>query len=244
MNTPFSVSRFEYHPTSSMWVIAELIERRSGVPYLRFVRERIAAPLGLDDLFVGLPDEQHGRMADLVHVGEAMTDEEFAALGVARPPETEVTEDTLQNFNLPITRRGGVPGGGGVMTAGDLALFYQALISGRAPDGTELWKPETLALAREVRTGDLRDPLFGRTVNRGLGVVIAGEKDGNFRGFGHTTSAFAFGHGGAGGQIGWGDPETGLSLGYCTNGIDRHQIRQGRRGAGISSRAGSCAKAG
>ncbi len=128
------------------------------------------------------------------------------------------------------------------MTAGDLALFYQALLSGCAPDGTVLWKPETLALARTVRTGDLVDPMFGRTVNRGLGIVIAGE-EANARGFGHTNSALAFGHGGAGGQIGWGDPETGLSLGYCTNGIDRHQIRQGRRGAGISSRAGLCAQA-
>jgi CubicO group peptidase (beta-lactamase class C family) len=77
-------------------------------------------------------------------------------------------------------------------------------------------------------------------VNRALGIVVAGEKDANFRGFGHTTSARAFGHGGAGGQIGWGDPETGLSLGYCTNGMDRNPMRLGRRGVGISSRAGLC----
>ncbi len=224
-----------------MWVIAELIERRTGVPYQRFVRERIAEPLGLDDLWVGLPPEIHGRMADLVHVGEEMTDEEWAALGLARPPETEVTEETIQSFNRPRVREGGVPGGGGVMTAGDLALFYQALLTGRAHDGTEIWKPETLALAREIRSGDLADPLFGKTANRALGVVIAGEKDANYRGFGHTTSAPAFGHGGAGGQIAWADPETGISLGYCTNGIDRHQIRMGRRGVGISSRAGLCA---
>ena len=237
-------SRFEYHPTSSMWVIAELIERRSAIPYQRFVRERIALPLGLDELWVGLPEEHHSRVADLVHTGEEMSDAEWEALGFSRPPENEVTEDALQNFNRAATRLGGVPGGGGVMTAGDLALFYQALLSGRAYDGTELWKPETLAMAREVRTGNLVDPVFGRPVNRGLGIVIAGEKDGNYRGFGHTNSGLAFGHGGAGGQIGWADPGTGISLGYCTNGIDRHQIRMGRRGVGISSRAGSCAKAG
>ena len=33
-------SRFEYHPTSSMWVIAEIIERRAGLSYQQFVRER------------------------------------------------------------------------------------------------------------------------------------------------------------------------------------------------------------
>ncbi len=234
-------SRFEYHPTSSMWLIAEIVERRAGLPYQRFVRERIALPLGLPDLWLGLPRELHGRMADLVHVGEEMTDEEFAALGVPRPPATEVTPEAILGFNLPGTREGGVPGGGGIMSAGDLALFYQGLLSGRAPDGTELWTQEVLAMAREVRSGELVDPLFGRVVNRGLGIVVAGEKDANTRGFGHTNSALAFGHGGAGGQIGWADPATGLSLGYGTNGMDRHMVRQARRGVGISSRAALCA---
>ena len=234
-------SRFEYHPTSSMWLIAEIVERRTGLPYQRFVRERIALPLGLPDLWVGLPRELHGRMADLVHVGEEMTDQEFAALGVPRPPATEVTPEAILGFNLPGTREGGVPGGGGIMSAGDLALFYQGLLGGRAPDGTELWTQEVLAMAREVRSGELVDPLFGRVVNRGLGIVVAGEKNANMRGFGHTNSALAFGHGGAGGQIGWADPATGLSLGYCTNGMDRHMVRQARRGVGISSRAALCA---
>ena len=65
--------RFEYHPSSSMYVIAELIERLSGSTYGEFVRERIAEPLGLEDLWVGLPAELHGRLADCVHVGEALT---------------------------------------------------------------------------------------------------------------------------------------------------------------------------
>jgi len=44
-----------------------------------------------------------------------------------------------------------------------------------------------------------------------------------------------------GGQIGWVDPTTGISIGYCTNGFDRHAIRQARRGVGISSCAAACA---
>ena len=72
--------------------------------------------------------------------------------------------------------------------------------------------------------------------NRALGVVVAGG-DGmaNYRGFGKTNSALAFGHGGAGGQIGWADPATGISLGYATNGFDRNDMRQGRRGVALSS---------
>ena len=56
-------------------------------------------------------------------------------------------------------------------------------------------------------------------------------------GFGKTGSELMFGHNGAGGQLAWGDPATGLSLGYCTNGMDRHPLRQARRGVAISSLA-------
>jgi len=63
----------------------------------------------------------------------------------------------------------------------------------------------------------------------------------NYRGFGKTNSALAFGHGGAGGQIGWADPATGISIGYTTNGFDRNDLRQARRGVAISSLAAVCA---
>jgi len=235
--------RFEYHPSSSMYVIAELIERLSGQTYGEFVRERISLPLGLGDLWVGLPSELHGRLADCVHVGEALSDDDYRALGMPVPPVTEVTEDAISSFNREDVRVAGIPGGGGTMTAADLALFYQALLDGgRALAGREVWKPATLALAREIRSGDLRDPLFRKPANRALGLIIAGDKDRTYRGFGHTNSELAFGHGGAGGQIGWADPHTGISIGYCTNGHDRNTVRQGRRGVGISSRAAGCAR--
>ena len=65
-----------------MYVIAELIERLSGASYGDFVRKRIAEPLGLADLWVGLPRALHGRLADCEHVGEALTDEDYRALGI------------------------------------------------------------------------------------------------------------------------------------------------------------------
>jgi CubicO group peptidase (beta-lactamase class C family) len=231
-------SRYEYHPSSSMYVIAEIIERRSGTAYGEFIRTRIAEPLGLDDLWVGLPRELHGRLADIVHVGEELTDADYRELGVPPPPATEVTEEAIAHFNRPEAREAGIPGGGGTMTAGELALFYQALVNeGRSLDGQQIWKPETLRSALRVRTGELRDLHLGYLVNRALGVVIAGDEDRNARGFGHTNSAGSFGHSGAGGQIGWADPATGISLGYCTNAHDRNPVRWARRTIGISSRA-------
>jgi CubicO group peptidase (beta-lactamase class C family) len=232
-------TRFEYHPTSSMWVVAELIERCSGVAYRDLVRTRIAAPLGLDDLHVGLPRRLHDRLADIVHVGDEPTDTELGALGFPAIPKGEVTEDALQGFNDPAMREVGVPGGGGVMTAGDLALFYQALLAdGRAHDGTSVWSPSTVRASRAIRTGELVDPWFRKRANRGLGIIVAGDADRTYRGFGKTGSALTFGHNGAGGQLAWGDPESGVSVGYCTNGFDRNPLRLARRGVAISSIAG------
>jgi CubicO group peptidase (beta-lactamase class C family) len=232
-------TRFEYHPTSGMWVLSDIVAELTSQDFRAFVRERIARPLGLDDLHVGLPREANARVADIEHVGAEPTDEELRALGVPRPPQTEVNEETLQRFNWPEVREVGVPGGGGIMSAAELALFYQALLTGRAPDGAVVWRPETLRLAREVRSGDLVDPLSRVRVNRGLGVIVAGAEGRNLRGFGHTGSPLMFGHNGAGGQLAWADPGSGLSLGYVTNGMDRDFVRQGRRGVGISSRAAS-----
>ncbi|MDX2167320.1 MAG: serine hydrolase domain-containing protein [Deltaproteobacteria bacterium] len=232
-------TRFEYHPTSSMWVIAELVERAADMPFRDFVRQRIALPLGLPDLWVGLPAEQQARVADLVPAGEAPRDEELRGLGFPIIPVGEVTEDALLSFNRPAVRAVGVPGGGGITTAADLALFYQALLHGGLPGGATVWQPQTLAMARQVRSGALRDPYFRQLANRGLGIIVAGDTASRtFRGFGHVGSPLTFGHNGAGGQLAWADPESGVSLAYLTNGLDRHPLRQARRGVGISSRAG------
>ena len=80
-----------------------------------------------------------------------------------------------------------------------------------------------------------------RLVHRGLGISIAGDDDRHWRGFGKTNSPEAFGHNGAGGQIAWADPATGISFAYCTTGFDRHPLRLARRSVGLSSRAALCA---
>jgi CubicO group peptidase (beta-lactamase class C family) len=234
-------SQFMYHATSGFWVLAEILERRSGKEFRQFVAERIATPLGIPDLRVGCPLDLQSRVADVIHVSQALTNDERKKMGLPPLPETEVTEDAINGFNNPKVREAGVPGGGGVTTAADLALFYQGLLHNRGTDGKQIWNPAALADAIRPRSGDYKDPMFGVTVNRGLGVVVAGgDGKSNYRGFGKTNTANAFGHGGAGGQIGWADPGTGISLGYCTNGFDRNDVRQGRRGVALSSLAADC----
>jgi len=235
--------RFVYHPTAGFWMLGEIIERRTGKDFRDFVRDRIAHPLGLPELRLGLPRAEHGRVADLVWVGQTLTPEDYQKMGIPPPAMSEVTEDAILGFNTAVVRESGVPGGGGIMTAADLALFYQGLLHNPpVAGGNPIWQPATLKEALRPRSGDYFDPIFKYKCNRALGVVVAGD-DGmaNYRGFGKTNSPMAFGHGGAGGQIGWGDSATGISLGYCTNGFDRNEIRQGRRGVALSSMAAVCA---
>ena len=231
-------SRFEYHPTSSMWVVAEIIERRSGQDFRAFVRERIAQPLGLADLYLGLPDTEQERVAPCEHRGKPMTDQDWRDLGLPPPPD-EVTEAAILSFNRPEIRAVGVPGGGACMSAAELALFYQGLLHGGLGEA-KIWEDAMLRRARIVRTGELTD-LVGVRANRGLGITIAGDEHRNFRGFGKGNSAQAFGHNGAGGQIAWADPATGVSLAYCTRTHDRQLGRLGRRNVAISSIAAACA---
>jgi len=184
-------------------------------------------------------------MADVEWVGEPAKDEEYRKLGITPPRANldSITEDAVLEMNHPDLREMDFPAGGLMTTAGDIALFYQALLNdGRAPDGTRIWQSDMLREARRIRSGDLIDPARGIRANRALGIVIAGD-DGkaNLRGFGRTNSADAFGHPGFGGQMGWADPVTGISFGYLTNGYDRNDLREGRRGVAVCSLAGSCA---
>ena len=157
--------------------------------------------------------------------------------------ETEVIEEVILGFNTPGVREAGVPGGGGIMTAAELALFYQGVMHNRGKDGQPLWKPETLNEALRPRSGDYTDPYL-----RPQGAIARWAWSSRATTAWPTSAASArpthraaFGHGGAGGQIGWADPASGISLGYCTNGFDRNEIRQGRRGVAISSLAAVCA---
>jgi CubicO group peptidase (beta-lactamase class C family) len=229
-------TRYEYHPTSAHWVLAEIIDIVTGNDYRDEVERRVTGPAGLPRM-VGLGPDNQADIADLRLVGEPATPDELEAVfGVRELPATEVTDELVMRFNDPGVREVGVPGGGGFGRARDLALFYQELLH----NTHGIWDEAILADATGTVRNTLPDPM-GVPANRGLGVILAGD-DGksNLRGMGRTVSPQAFGHNGAGGQLAWADPATGLSLGYVTNGYDRHQIREPRRGTSIASLAATC----
>jgi CubicO group peptidase (beta-lactamase class C family) len=232
-------TRFEYHPTSAHWVLAELLARADGVDHRDALRRRVIDPLGLQHLRIGVPEAEQGDIARVVHVGEPPTAAEFeAVLGIPGLELGEVTEEALGSFANPEPVAVGVPGGGGITNASDLALFYQALLHNPG----DLWDPQWLARGTAEVRNSYADPMTGAPANRTIGLVVAGD-DGPRRGFGHGTGPRTFGHDGAGGQLAWGDPDSGVSFAYLTNGLDRHQIRQWRRNVGINSRAAVAAVA-
>lgn len=229
-------THFEYHPTAGHWILADVIEAITGTDYRTVVHERVAAPHGLDRLRLGEPVDRQGDIATIVAVGEPPTPAELeAVIGVPLDIADligEVTADALVGFNDPMTRAVGFPGAGGISDAASLALFYQALLH----DPHDLWGPDRMAWATQVRC-DLPDPVRGNPAHRSLGLIVAGDPpDAQLRGFGHGGSPRTFGHDGAGGQIAWCDPDSGVSFVYLTNGMDQHVLREARRKIGLSSR--------
>ena len=227
---------YEYHASSAHWVLAEVIREVTGTDFRDVAEARVSSPLGLPHL-LGITPRDASDVAVLVPTGEPATPDELeAALGVRALPVTEVTDEALLRFNDPGLHALGHPGGGGVMRAADLALFYQAVLH----DPAGCWEPDMLADVTGRVRNRFPDP-FGVPANRTLGLVQAGD-DGKavMRGFGRTVSPRAFGHDGAAGQIAWADPGTGLSFAYVTNGIDANVLRQARRGVALSSLAGAC----
>ena len=209
-------TRFEYHATSAHWVLVDIIERLSGIDFRDFVERRVTEPLGLPRL-LGIPEEQQGNVATLVQVGEA--------------PANDVTW-----FDDPRLRAVGIPGGGGIMRAADLALFYQGLLHN--PGG--LWDADVLDDATTNVRCDFPDDLLQVPVHRTLGLVLAGDDGKHFMrygSFGAANSPRSFGHAGAHMHLGWADPETGLSFAYCTNGIDGDVMREAMRGLRLSDLA-------
>jgi CubicO group peptidase (beta-lactamase class C family) len=193
-------TRFEYHGLSAHWVLADIIERATGVDYRDAIEQRVCAPLGLPRV-LGIPPADQDDVVDGVPVD--LTPEDAAIQA---------------RYNEPAVRAAGIPGGGGLMTAATMARFYQALL--HDPGG--LWDAAVLTDAKTNVRCTFADPIMNVSANRTLGLVLAGE-DGlhqfRYALFGAACSPGAFGHAGAFSQVAWADPATGVSFAFVKNGL-------------------------
>lgn len=206
-------AELQFHLTSAAWVIGELCERLTGRPIARYLRETLTGPLGLDSIDIGPPVDRQRDVAPFVASdGDDSAPNPWGPWYLAKPEILAAGE----------------PSHSIVATATDLASWYQALMS------SPLWRREVVDDALRVRvtlpvTGE-RGGTPSVPGNVALFVVVAGE-DGTSRAFLPTaTGPRTFGHGGAACQIGFADPDTGLSFAFLTNGYPSSGYEQSRRG--------------
>ncbi|HML13645.1 MAG TPA: serine hydrolase domain-containing protein [Xanthobacteraceae bacterium] len=191
-------SQVQYHSAAAHWTAAVLIEAISKIDYRDFIRTRVIEPLGLgNELYVGLPDSQAARTAEMHQPSER--------------GQTRMADENTDAF-----RRAGVPGGGGFATARAMAAFYQMLAQGGRLNGTRLVSPRMVQYVTRNYTGDRIDLQFGMPMHRGIGPHARGTTPG-IRGLGSIASPRTFGHGGVGSSYCWADPDTGVSFAYFTN---------------------------
>ena len=102
---------YEYHASAGHWVLADLITEVTGRHHADAVTERMLDPVGLPSMLAIDPSDQ-GDVVDLVSVGKEPEPGAYEAMFGVEPPETEVTNESLEAFNDPDVRAAGNPGGG------------------------------------------------------------------------------------------------------------------------------------
>ena len=245
-------TRFAYHGVSAHWVLAELIELVDGRDYRRALRERVLDPLGLDRIELGVAPERQADVQETTYFGSPPSRSEvaeFLRIPVDAVPSTPATPSVPTGLasETPITSRLrqpdvlaiGIPGGGAVSDASSYALFYQHLLH----DPMGLWDPAVLHDAK-TNVRNMHRDVLGRAAFRTLGFETSGddEKADMRIGYG-ATSPGTFGHEGAGGQIAWADPVSGLSFVFLTSSIDVNVVRQYRREMKVTRLAAACTTA-
>jgi CubicO group peptidase (beta-lactamase class C family) len=197
-----------YHGYTFGWILGELLRRVDGRPIATFVREEICMPLGTPDIYLGISDTEEARVATLENAPrpEGMPLPPPDALILRAIPPAVGT--TGQVFNRADVRRASIPGAGGIMSARALARHYAALIG--EVDGVRLLPAERVAVATALQT-DATDLVIGMPTRKGLGYFLGGARSPM------SERVSAFGHPGAGGSIGFADPEYGLAIGFTKN---------------------------
>src|SRR5262249_38658780 len=107
-------------------------------------------------------------------------------------------------------RRADLPAVNGHATARALARLYGALARGGLLDGRHILSPSTIALATRERSRG-HDLVLSETTRFGLGFMLANAM------LPLGPSDHAFGHPGAGGSLGFADPDASIGFGYVAN---------------------------
>jgi CubicO group peptidase (beta-lactamase class C family) len=178
-----------------------VVRRADGRTIDQVVREEITGPLGIgDDLVYGIAESMAPRVA--VVVDDAPDDP------AARPPTLKMVMPeamTLTMVNRPDLLRACVPSGC-TGSARALARMYAVLAQGGELDGIRLMTRERVTIASTLAI-DAPDAMTGGRALRALGYGIGGPDE------------QGFGHGGAGGSLGWAVPEHRFAFALAKNNL-------------------------
>ncbi|MGH3822480.1 MAG: serine hydrolase domain-containing protein [Pseudonocardiaceae bacterium] len=193
-------TKIGYHAYTFGYIIGELVRRATGKPISQVLLEDVAGPLGIaDEMFFGMPESEHGRLARLEDAEGAMemltSMPKDHPMFKAGPVELMPTASFGSRTDVLVAD---IPAGG-KMTARAVARMYAALLG--EVDGVRLISPERL---REVTAVEMSgvDEVFGMPSSWGLGYAV---------------EQAVFGMPGAGGSRAFGDTTTGLAFGLTKN---------------------------
>jgi len=206
-----------YSPRVFGFVLDELVRGVAGRPLAQYWREEMAEPFDLD-IWIGLPEKEHGRAAEIVPPRlERLEDQPGFDAAIADP--TSLTSlafrrpagaGAISVMNQPEWRRAALPAFSGMGSARSLAKFYSLMATGAFGPRILQWATTRLAngpdrvlhVPTAFSAGFMQNPLddAGRVITPRLG-----------------PSSRAFGHPGAGGSLAFADPDRGIGFAYTMN---------------------------
>jgi CubicO group peptidase (beta-lactamase class C family) len=211
-----------YHALTFGWLVGEVVRRVSGASLGSFFREAIAEPLGLR-FYIGLPEGLEEQVARLRLA--RLADPEQVDPGTMKAVTEMLRSDGLAlraltlngalgsalgsggPFNDPALYRAELPAANGITDARSLARMYAALAG--ELDGMRLVSPKTVRRAATAQV-DGPDRILMLPTRFGLGFMCHAQ-------FAPLLGPSSFGHFGAGGSLGFADPEAGIGFGYVMN---------------------------
>jgi len=226
--------RTGYHGLTYGYLVGEILHRVTGTPFPELVQTELVEPLGLDGMYVGAPDEELHRAAELIWpesgplrfrpsmnlvngiLRSAAPAVEFGASRIGIQLDVKSIVDALAprgiegfDFGSDATLRASIPAANGLFTARSLARMYGALSCWGEIDDVRILSQQTLrrAVRRQSGTGQLAVIPFDMRWRLGYHGV--------FTSIGSPRNAF--GHFGFGGSGGWADPSRELAVGLIVN---------------------------
>ena len=216
-----------YHALTYGYLVGEVVRRVDGRSLGTFFREEVADPCGLE-FWIGLPEELEPRVAPMIPMdtgGVSLRDMlgEEALIVRALSLNGAFEGDLGETANHRDFHAAEVPAANGITNARSLARMYAALVGGVEGGPSEpLLTPAQIDVARRLQTSGADQVLSfpGLEVESTIGLGFWSASP-----FAPMGGASAFGHYGAGGSVGFGDPEHRVAGGYAMS----------RMGLGIST---------